>query len=64
MQQGKLEPLTKTSGERTQPTQTHQQIKSAPQNTGRLIALLVVILLLPIGAGFIIMKARNRTTEL
>lgn len=64
VQQGKLEPLNKTSGERTQPTQTPQQIKSTPRNTGRLVALLVVILLLPISAGFIIMKSRNRTTEL
>ncbi len=64
VQQGKLDPLTRASEQSSEPTQVPDQTKSSSQNAGRLAALLIIVLLLPIGVGFVIMKSRNRTTEL
>lgn len=64
VQQGKLDPLARSLEQPNKPTQVPDQTKSASQNAGRLAALLIIVLLLPIGVGFIIMKSRNRTTEL
>ncbi|MCR4329469.1 MAG: hypothetical protein NUV65_02910 [Candidatus Roizmanbacteria bacterium] len=62
--QGKIDPLLKASIQPTMPTDVSTQSKSSSQSAGRLAALLIIVLLLPIGVGFIIMKSRNRTTEL